>query len=218
MILKKKKDKIPERTITRLPIYYNFLLEIQKNDIRMISSQEMARKVGIKASQFRKDLSYFGEFGTQGLGYSVEHLIEKIGGILHLNYRHNAVIVGVGNLGTALMNYPHFGEWGFHIVRAYDLDTSKVGRKIGYTTVKDIRELPRDIMIPLGIIAVPPSSAQEVANLLVASGVRGILNFTGSRIEVPNGVVVRSVDLTYELAVLNYYLSHFVPSGDSKKR
>ena len=201
----RKKGKIPERTIIRFPLYLSILRELEKKGIETVSSRIIAQRAKIKASQFRKDISYFGEFGKQGLGYSVIHLIERITAILYLTRPQQAVLVGAGNLGTALCNFPGFPGWNFEIVRVYDKDPRKVGRRSGKVEVEDVNKLPVDLGIPLGIITVPANAAQKVADLLVKSGIKGILNFSGARLITPPEVIVRDVDLTHELAILNYY-------------
>jgi len=201
----KKKDKISEKTITRFPLYLELLKDLHKKGIETISSKLMARLALVKASQFRKDLSYFGEFGKPGSGYSVEHLIDRFVEILNLNCRHRAVLVGVGNLGMALYNFPGFKEWNFEIVKIFDSSPAKIGKKVGLIAIEDIKKLPIELKIPLGIITVPANAAQGVADLLVESKLKGILNFSGVKLSTPSSVMVRNIDLTYELAILNYY-------------
>ena len=203
-------NKIPEPTIQRLPLYYRCLVEFKDTERQIISSEDVASKIpGMKASQFRKDLSFFGEFGTQGLGYNVTRLLERIGNILQLNRVHFVVLVGAGNLGSALVKYPGFRQWGFHITRIFDANKEKVGRKLGQVFIEDAELLPMPIDASLGIIAVPPAAAHQTARLLVDSGVRGLLNFTGVKLNFPAPVSVRTVDLTNELSILSYKLATF---------
>jgi len=201
----RKKEKISEKTITRFPLYLQILKDLQQKGTQTISSQLIAHQALVKASQFRKDLSYFGEFGKPGSGYSVEHLIERIVNILSLSCRHQAVLVGAGNLGMALYNFPGFKEWNFEITRIFDNAPAKIGKKTGKITIENIDKLPLDLKIPLGIIAVPALAAQTIADLLVQSKIKGILNFSGVKLSTPPAIMVRNVDLTYELAILNYY-------------
>jgi redox-sensing transcriptional repressor len=187
-------NRIPEPTIQRLPLYYRCLSEFKESDRGIISSEDIASKIpGMKASQFRKDLSYFGEFGVQGMGYEVSKLLDRISSILQLNKLHYVVLVGAGNLGSALVNYPGFPQWGFHITRVFDANKEKVGRKLGDIVIEDVALLPRPLDASLGIIAVPPAAAHHTARLLVESGCHGLLN----------------VDLTNELSILSYKLASF---------
>jgi redox-sensing transcriptional repressor len=202
-----KKRKIPDPTIERLPIYFRCLNDLKKADVSIVSSDEIASRAGIKASQFRKDLSYFGEFGIQGLGYPVAQLLGKIASLMQLDKEHNMVIAGAGHLGQALARYGGFVKWGYRVAGIYDNDPEKVGLQVGGLTVEPISSMPDNLDASIGVIAVPSSAAQEVASRLSAAGVKGMLNFTGVKVEAPQGVVVRNVDVTNELAILNYYLA-----------
>lgn len=202
-----KRVKIPDPTVSRLPIYFRCLAELQESGVTIVSSGEIASRAGIKASQFRKDLSYFGEFGIQGLGYPVEHLLRRIASIMQLDRQHKVVLVGAGNLGSALANFPGFARWGFEIVHIFDADPSKVGNELGGLTVCDIAELPQPLGVDLGVLAVPAAAAQGTAELLTKCGVKAILNFTGRSLGMVEPVVVRNVDLTHELAILAYHLA-----------
>lgn len=202
----KKSAKIPQPTIVRLPMYFRCLVELKKNGQKLISSEEIASKTGIKSSQFRKDLSYFGGFGIQGYGYKTDELLKKIAHIMKLDRRHSVVLIGAGNLGKALIKYPGFGHWNFYIEKVYDNDPKKIGKKIGSLTIQDINEFPKKCSTPLAIVTVRPESTQQVVDLLRKAGVKAILNFTGTKINAVKGSIVRQVDLTNELAVLLYYL------------
>lgn len=205
-----KFNKIPEPTIQRLPLYYRCLAEFKESDREIISSEDVASKIpGMKASQFRKDLSYFGEFGVQGMGYVVTHLLDRISSILQLNKMHFVVLVGAGNLGSALVNYGGFRHWGFHITRIFDTNLDKVGRKLGDIVIEDAARLPLRLDASMGIIAVPPAAAHDTARLLVKSGCKGLLNFSGVKIDFPDPIAVRNVDLTNELSILSYKLATF---------
>ncbi len=205
--MSERRDKIPEPTIARLPSYFRCLVELQEANQEVVSSEELASLAGVKASQFRKDLSHFGEFGVQGLGYVVEDLLDRIAAIMQLDQDHDVVLVGAGNLGAALANFPGFKRWGFKIVRIYDQDPEKIGMSLHGVTVRDIAELPCPLDVKLGIIAVPASGARDVASLLIGSGVEALLNFTGTTLVHPEKVAVRNVDMTHELAILAYHLS-----------
>lgn len=202
-----ERNKIPEPTIARLPSYFRCLVELREADQEVVSSEELASLAGVKASQFRKDLSHFGEFGIQGLGYRVQDLLDRIASIMQLDQDHDVVLVGAGNLGSALANFPGFHRWGFRIVQIYDKDHRKVGKKLHGIEVRDVAELPRPLGVKLGIVAVPPSGARKVAELLIDSGVEALLNFTGMTLTHPKEVAVRNVDMTHELAILAYHLS-----------
>ncbi|MCE1245175.1 MAG: redox-sensing transcriptional repressor Rex [Firmicutes bacterium] len=201
-----KKIKIPEPTIERLPLYFRCLSEFKKNDVAIVSSEEIAVHTGLKASQFRKDLSYFGEFGIQGLGYPVSHLLDRIAGIMQLNKKHRAALFGAGNLGAALLHYPGFANWGFKFTNVFDNDAEKVGQKLGELTIENIASLPRMLDVSIGILAVPANVADETSRLMVKCGIKAILNFTGTKLSLPEDIVIRNVDLTNELAILIYYL------------
>jgi redox-sensing transcriptional repressor len=161
----------------------------------------------MKASQFRKDLSFFGEFGVQGMGYPVSQLLERICSILQLSAVHRVVLVGAGNLGAALLNYQGFPEWNFHITRVFDANPAKHGQLLAGLPIEDIGLLPMSLGCTMGIVAVPSGAAVATARVLVASGVRALLNFTGVKLDLPPSVSVRNVDLTNELSILSYKLS-----------
>lgn len=203
-----KATKIPPPTVLRLPLYFRSLLDLKSAGTRIVSSEEMASRTGIKASQFRKDLSCFGEFGVQGVGYPVDRLLDRIATIMRINQTHPVVLVGAGNLGTALVNYKGFPEWGFHIVQIFDASPQRIGQTLGAVRIGDMAALPHPLYVKVGIIAVPAEGAPNVCNLLIASGVRAILNFSGAKLAAPKGVFIRNVYLADELAILAYYLSN----------
>lgn len=201
-----KREKIPEPTIARLPLYFRVLAELHESGVEVVSSVELARRAGLKASQFRKDLSYFGEFGIQGLGYPVNHLVNRIASIMRLDRKHRVVLVGAGNLGSALGNFPGFARWGFEIVAVFDIDPDKIGQHLGGVRIESMEGLPRPLQVDLGILAVPAHGAVSAAQLLRESGVPAILNFTGLPMSPEEDqVMVRNVDLTHELAILAYH-------------
>lgn len=200
-----EKRRVPEPTISRLAMYFRCLAELQDQKVAVVSSEEIAFRAGVKASQFRKDLSYFGEFGVQGLGYPVPHLLKRVASILQLDQAHKVALIGAGNLGTALAGFPGFARWGFQILWIFDTSPSKIGQQINGVEVESTENLPRALGADLGILAVPGPAAPEAAILLVRSGVRAVLNFTGGHLHLPGDVKVRNVDLTHELAVLAYH-------------
>jgi redox-sensing transcriptional repressor len=202
--------KIPEATIKRLSVYARYLSNLDAQDRRVISSAELAEECGMNAAQIRKDLAYFGEFGVRGVGYYVKDLLFDIRKILGLNKSWRVALVGVGRLGEALLSYGNFVKQGYHFVAAFDADPAKVGRSIGRDLeVLPMADLPRIVAereIEIGIITAPAPAAQEVADRLVAAGVRGVLNFAPVRIVVPEGVIVKHVDLTQEFDNLAYLM------------
>ncbi len=200
--------RIPEATVARLPVYLRCLLEVLEAKVTTISSERLAEMAGVNAAKVRKDLSYLGSYGTRGVGYDVEYLFLHINRVLGLTQDWPVVIVGVGNLGHALANYRGFSARGFRIVALVDADRARVGEKIGDITVRhidDLTEIGATEEIAIGIIATPAPAAQDVADKLVAAGVRSILNFAPAVITVPSGVSLRKVDLSIELQILAFY-------------
>lgn len=200
--------KIPDETIRRLPICLRGLLFSQEAGQESISSQTLAEIIAVNPWQIRKDFSYFGDFGTRGVGYDIKRLIKEIKKILKLDVVHRAALVGVGNLGSAVLAYPGFRMYGFEIAAAFDNDPKKIGRKINDIKIEEAGRIgmlkKRDI--DLGIIAVPRGAAQETAEALVAGGAKGILNFSPLHIHVPKKVKVITIDIAMDLARLPYYM------------
>ncbi len=193
----------------RLSIYLRCLQRLKSNGIRTVSSDALSKAAGVKSAQLRKDLTYFGQFGTRGLGYDVELLAKMISGLLGTSSLQPVILVGVGNLGAALLSYRGFEQEGFEIVAAFDNDPAKLKSRNLPKTVEGIDKLPgflRATPVKMGIIAVPAPAAQEVANLLVANGIAGILNFSPAVIQVPDEVIVNSVNLAIELENLSYFV------------
>ena len=175
----------------------------------VISSAEVEERTGINAAQFRKDLSYFGEFGRPGIGYKIDDLHARIGRILKLEKRQPVLLVGAGNLGSALVGYPALRAENFQIVAAFDNNYNKIGRQLWDLTIRDVGRLVEEnnaLGARLAIIAVPAAAAQGVAEMLVEAGVRNILNFAPVVLRLPPDVIVRNVDFVQELAVLSFYL------------
>lgn len=201
--------KIPEATIIRLSVYSRYLTQLDKNGITTISSSEIADGVGGTPAQVRKDLAYFGEFGTRGVGYNVRDLNEQIIKILGLSNKWNVVIVGAGNLGSALTQYKGFLERGFNVVAVFDNDINKVGLRLAGVPIYPIaraEEIVKQERVQIGIIAVPAPFAQEVADALVQAGVKAILNFAPRVISVPDDIELRNVDLAVNLEILTFNL------------
>jgi len=201
-------SKIPNETIRRLPIYLRGLAMLAQQGERSVSSGKLADFVSVPPFQIRKDFSYFGDFGTRGVGYDIANLSRQIKKILNLEPGHKAALVGVGNLGSAVLAYSGFRIYGFEVEAAFDNDPAKIGKKIGRVSVEDISKINtlarRGIM--MAIIAVPEQTAQQVADSLVAAGVKGILNFSPKRITVPKKVKVITIDFATDLARLPYYI------------
>jgi len=199
----------PEPTIGRLAIYLRCLRQAAKEGLQTISSADIEQRTGITSGQVRKDLSYFGEFGKPGLGYAVGPLLARLSKIMRLDREQKVIIVGGGNLGSALAGYLGFGESGFRIAAIFDKDEKKIGKKLWQHEIKDTAQLASfnsGAGVEIGVIATPASTAQEVCELLANAGVKAILNFAPVRLKPPAGVVVRNVDLTQELEVLSYFL------------
>ncbi len=192
-----------------MPTYLRGAVHLLHQGVQSISSRELASLVGANPWQIRKDFSYFGgDFGTPGVGYETGHLIKHINRILRLDTVHKAALVGVGNLGVALLAFPGFRAYGFEISAGFDIDKRKIGRTVGNIVVEDVSRLPtlKDRGISLAIIAVPEEPAQDIADELVDAGIRGILNFSPCYISVPKKVKIITIDIAMDLARLPYYL------------
>lgn len=201
--------KISLVVIRRLPRYYRYLGELLDQDIRRISSKDLSVRMNVTASQIRQDLNCFGGFGQQGYGYNVEELYHEIGGILGLHEGHNTILAGAGHLGHALANHGGFARRGFNLVGIFDADENKIGKSINGVQIMDIRDLgaflkktPADI----GILAVPRPRTREVADSMIANGIKGLLNFSYVDLDVPDDVVVENVHLSDSLMTLSYQL------------
>ncbi len=192
-----KFERIPRATISRLAVYVQELEVMEQQGIRVISSEKLAHLCGVNPSQIRKDLAYFGEFGVRGVGYYVHELREAIRQSLGLDRTWNVVLVGVGNLGRALLRHNLFRKRGFVIVAAFDCDPFKIGEEIAGLEVSCTSKLPkstRDMNVEIGIITTPPERAQRAANYLIEGGIKGIVNFAPSRISTPENISVEYVD------------------------
>ena len=203
--------KVPEGTISRLFVYLREISELAKINIHTISSAELGERTNLSDAQVRKDLGYFGQFGTSGAGYNTGELKVVLEKILGKDKTWNVAIVGVGHLGSALLTYPGFKERGLNIVTAFDSDARKIGKQMKDVTVESIDELPKVIAekkVSIGIIAVPAKDAQEGADKLIKAGVECILNFAPAALIVPENVKVKDVDLSRELETLSYFLAN----------
>lgn len=206
---KPAKPEIPRKAIYRLSIYLRCLLRLQANGIETISSEALAKAAGVKSTQLRKDLTYFGQFGTRGLGYDVEQLTSMISNLLGTSSLQPVILVGVGNLGSALLTYKGFEQEGFEVVAAFDVTPSAAKRRTKFKEIHPmdkLMEVVQDLAIRMAILAVPSVAAQEVANQLVNAGVAGILNFAPIVLQVPEEVTVNNVNLAIELENLSYFI------------
>ncbi len=200
--------KIPEKTVTRLSIYLRCLEELETNGVATISSRQLAEQFGLNSAQVRKDLAYFGQFGVRGLGYHIGELKHNLERILGLKQDWEVALVGVGNLGSALIAYKGFGARGFKISLAFDASPAKVGQAIQEVEIEGMERLVSIIRrrrVKIAVIAVPASAAQPVADLLVEAGVTAILNFAPAQLTVAAGVKVQNVDLSVLLKTLSYH-------------
>ncbi len=203
-----KERRIPEATVTRLPVYLRCLVELAEERTPTISSERLAELAGVNAAKVRKDLSYLGSYGTRGVGYDVEFLLFQMSRELGLTQDWPVVIAGVGNLGQALANYGGFTDRGFPVGALVDVDPAKVGQSIAGVTVHHMDDLPTLVAekgIAIGIIATPATAAQAVADRMVAAGVTSILNFSASVLNLEQEVSIRKVDLAVELQILSFY-------------
>jgi redox-sensing transcriptional repressor len=201
---------IPRKAVYRLSLYYRVLERLQQNRIETVSSDALARATGVKPTQLRKDLTYFGQFGTRGLGYKVESLLSQLGSVLRTTRFQPVILVGAGNLGSALLRYDGFAKEGFEIVAAFDIrpDASKAGRtKVPVLPTNEIKRFVPENGVKLAILAVPGMVAQEVTNELVEAGIQAILNFSPLILQVPDQVVVNNVNLAIELENLSYFIT-----------
>jgi redox-sensing transcriptional repressor len=205
----KKTTRLSDATINRIPLYLRALQELNEKDWYIISSNDLADLVGVQPAQLRKDLSYLGEFGTRGVGYDISHLKNQLSNRIGLTKKWSIAVIGAGRLGQALIRYQEFKKHDLDIRAVFDNDPSKIGKKIESKYILDISEIKNVVEeegIQIGIITTPAESAQLAAKLLVEAGIKAILNFTPTSIEVPDKVQVRHVDLSVELQILIFKL------------
>ena len=210
--------KVPEKTVTRLSIYLRCLEELESSGITTISSKELAQRFGFNSAQVRKDLAYFGQFGVRGLGYYIAELKHNLERILGLKQDWEVALVGVGNLGSALIAYKGFQARGFRITLAFDSDPAKVGTTINEVSIQDVAKMGATLRrkkVKIAVVAVPAGVAQAAADALVEAGVTAILNFAPAQLAVPQGVKVQNVDLSVLLKTLSY---HTVRSHNASPR
>ena len=207
-----KSEKIPKATITRLSIYYRQLELLEFDGYRVVSSEKLAWLCQVNSAQVRKDLGYFGEFGIRGVGYDVIDLQAQIKEILAINRNWNLGIVGIGKLGSALIQHHNFSARGFKCVAAFDNAPDKIGMELSaglkVRSIDELRDAVRELDVEIGVITTPASAAQKVADFLLDADVNAILNFSPTRISVPECCLVENIDFTVMLDVLVYQFHH----------
>ena len=204
-----EKSDIPRKTIYRLSIYNRALQRLRENKVQTVSSEALAKAAGVKPTQLRKDLTYFGQWGTRGLGYDVQGLSTAITGVLGMAKLQPVILVGAGQLGTALLRYGGFAREGFEVVAAFDADVKrKRPRDIGVPILpmEELARFIREKRVKLAILTVPGRVAQEVANQLIEHGIQAILNVAPAVLHVPERIAVNNVDLAIELESLSYFV------------
>jgi redox-sensing transcriptional repressor len=216
--------RVPQVTVKRLSRYLRTLERFQERGYETVSSEELAGELHLKPSQLRKDLAYFGEFGTRGMGYSIARLAEELRRILGLHRQWGIAIIGVGNLGTALLRYRGLNEKGFRVAALFDDDPEKVGSTRSGIRINHIDELQEVVLeknIQIAIITVPAPAARATAELAIRAGIKAILNFAPVSIKGPTGVECLQVDITSDLKVLSHFLAgldeHSTNKDEAKK-
>ena len=201
--------EIPDVVIDRLPVYARALAALERNSRDVVSSQELGTQLGVTPAQIRKDLSYFGRFGKQGRGYNVKRLLEELHQILGLDRKWTMVVVGVGQLGRAVLSYGGFAPQGFHIIEAFDSDPEVIGERVDHLTIRSVDEI-RDTLAgrapDIGIVATPAPPAQQVIDALVECGVKAILNYAPIAAHVPSHVRVKDIDPVLSLQSMTFHL------------
>ena len=210
-------EQVSELTTNRLSVYLRCLTRLEAAGVETISSQALAEQFHLNAAQIRKDLAYFGEFGVRGVGYYVKDLKLHLRQILGLDRRLKVAVMGAGNLGQALADYPGFGREGFEIVALFDTLKEKIGRRsrggVLIHDIRDFRKVAKREEIGIAVIAVPTDAAQAAINAVVAAGVRAILNFSPGAFKVPRGVKLKGMDLTISLEGLSFFLVQGEPDA-----
>lgn len=204
-----QKDDIPRKTIYRLSIYNRALQRLKENGVATVSSEALATAAAVKPTQLRKDLTYFGQWGTRGLGYNVVELSKAITEVLGMAKLQPVILVGAGQLGAALLRYGGFAKEGFEFIAAFDMDTTRKRPrdiKVPILPMDSMPDFIRERHVRLAILTVPGTTAQAVANTLIESGIQAILNFAPVTLQVPDRVVVNNVDLAIQLENLSYFV------------
>ena len=201
--------EIPDVVIDRLPVYARALASLQDNGREVVNSQELGERLGVTPAQIRKDLSYFGRFGKQGRGYNVGRLLQELRQILGLTHEWPMVLVGIGKLGRAVLGYGGFGPQGFRIIGAFDSDPNLVGTNADGLVVKSVEQLPETLRrskVEIAIVAVPAANAQAVIDILVANGVKAILNYAPVAVHAPPDVRIKEIDPVLALQSMTFYV------------
>jgi redox-sensing transcriptional repressor len=208
------REQVSESTTNRLTLYLRFLHELKGRGVKTVSSKVLAEQFGLNAALIRKDLAHFGDLGVRGVGYVVEDLRGALRSILGLDRQLKVAIIGAGNLGLALADYPGFRQEGFQIVALFDTLRAKVGRLskkgVSIYDIRDLKRIAKREGITIAVIAVPAPSAQDVVNTVIQAGIKAVLNFSPGALRVPNHVKLKSVDLTVSLESLSFYLAREV--------
>jgi redox-sensing transcriptional repressor len=203
--------RIAESTVRRLSLYLRFLEDFEERGLTTISSDELAARGGTTSAQVRKDLSFFGSFGKRGLGYAVPELAAKLRDILGLGREWKVIIIGAGKIGSALAQYHGFRQRGFHVVGVYDSDPAKIGKRIDGFTIRDLSTLEKDVareQIDIAVLTVPAEAAQQVVNRIVKAGIGAVMNFAPVQLQVPDSVVIKTVNMAMELEGLSFALAN----------
>ena len=212
------RNQISELTTNRLSLYLRFLTELEEKDVKTVSSKVLAEQFGLNAALIRKDLAHFGDLGVRGVGYVVKDLRRQLHTILGLDRNHRVAIMGAGNLGLALADYPGFRREGFRIVALFDTLHNKVGQLsrsgVKIYDIRELRKVAHRENITIAVIAVPAVSAQQVVKTVVQAGIRAVLNFSPGALRVPDDVKLKSVDLTVSLESLSFYLATVDSGGN----
>ena len=212
------RNQISELTTNRLSLYLRFLTELEEKDVKTVSSKVLADQFGLNAALIRKDLAHFGDLGVRGVGYVVKDLRRQLHTILGLDRNHRVAIMGAGNLGLALADYPGFRREGFRIVALFDTLHNKVGQLsrsgVKIYDIRELRKVTRRENITIAVIAVPAASAQQVVKTVVRAGIKAVLNFSPGTLRVQDDVKLKSVDLTVSLESLSFYLATLDSGGN----
>lgn len=210
---------IPDIVIGRLPLYLRALRRLQSEERQITSSRELGARLEISSAQIRKDLSHFGGFGKQGMGYQVAFLVERLEAVLNVNREWPVAVVGAGNLGSAISHYHGFRDRGFRIAHLFDSSPARIGQRIGGFTVQPMSQLKAALRrdgIQIAMLAVPAENAQAVADQLIAAGVRAILNYAPININVPDELHVQYIDPVTHLQRMTYYLGAWAEASEVK--
>ncbi len=218
-----KPESVPAPAVGRLSLYLRELEALYRQERQTISSRQLGQALGLTDAQVRKDLAYFGQFGHPGIGYRVDELIARIRGILGTDRGWNALLVGAGNLGRALLSYRGFAQKGFQVVAVFDNDPAKIGKPIDRELRLEIlpaermEQVVREMNVQIGIITVPADAAQRVADDLIAAGIKGLLNFAPASLNVPETVALATVDLALCLEQLVFRVNTYQVAASARK-